>query len=1232
MGTRRLIRSDAALALVLAGALACTDDPLPASPEPTADAGGVILCDEETKCPDGLSCIAGICQTPPDAGVDAGALEARLQICAPEGCDDPLLLSFGGSRVGETVERRFTARSIGSAPVVIRSVSLVDPSTEFEVEPTGTLEQTLAPGEERTFRVRHTALDGQPDDIRLELLTTETDAAKRVVRLVTEYKGIPDLHVGSEPASTQMPLTLLDFGMVRAGVPEQRVIYLKNADRVIDGSIIEVSELSTLPMTSEHFALQTDPVPALLNQFRATCATDADCYEATDRCLTGIGVCARADGTLRDVLTATVTYVGARPGVIEEELIITSNDGGTPGAVSRVAIRANATYSEVDVSPDPIDFGEGYIGFPETLSVTVSNDGDASLELASVYLVETSTFSLELGALALPASVPGGGSVTFTVRYDPRGPSPEQTELVIESNDLSTPTRRVTVQGTPFEAPELQLSSRAVDFGDTHVAVGTAPSATHTLTLRNTGGSELRIPSLALSSTTSSDFSFAPSSLPNLPAGGQAEVELRYSPAFPTHPTAQTGRLDVVSNDPRWQPRASVSLRGVGINPNAQVSVDGGVVGATSINFNQLRSNPNAPSIYYAQTLSAQVTVANAGLGPLTVTQLSLLSDARGAFSITGAPSTPFSIPASSNRSFTVSYAAPSPGTDGASLRIGTNDLDLPGGLINLSLVADTDDCPSLSNASGQATAAGQCQYTCRMGWVDFDGDLGRAGSNGCEYACTFQSATDVPDDNFVDANCDGIDGDVNAAIFVAPPPLGSDANTGALGSPMASLTAAITRASNTGLAVYVGAGDYAGPITLVAGVSVYGGYEPTNRWQRSTSARSRIQSSTGRGVLAHGITQPTVFDRMVVNPGNAAAPSSGPGESSIGIDVLGSSSALRISNTIIVAGNGSRGSNGANGSTGASGGNASAGQVGYDGSCPSNRGAGGAGGNSTCGAPGGGGGRGGCDNNPGGGGSTGIGPGGGGGGGGRGAVTCNAGACSTCRGPKGGASGSSGSHGSTGSAGAHGSGGSANGSMVGDTWTGARGSSGAVGSSGGGGGGGGAGGGGADDCYVRVFACFSQPIDCNFDLGGGGGGGGAGGCGGRGGTGGYGGGGSFGIFVRRSSPVLVNNEITAGIGGRGGNGGNYGSGGSGGAGGIGGAGQDDSGTGGRGGNGGRGGRGGSGGGGGGGVSYCIYRSLSPSTQLTGNSCVLGRGGYAGSGGTSNGGGAGALGASGTTY
>jgi hypothetical protein len=96
---------------------------------------------------------------------------------------------------------------------------------------------------------------------------------------------------------------------------------------------------------------------------------------------------------------------------------------------------------------------------------------------------------------------------------------------------------------------------------------------------------------------------------------------------------------------------------------------------------------------------------------------------------------------------------------------------------------------------------------------------------------------SDVPDLKFKDTNCDGIDGDVRRAVFVAPS--GNDVNPGTVSRPLRSLQAAVQRAAATGRAVYVqiGAYDVGDGLDLASGVSLYGGYNA--KWKRSATYRT---------------------------------------------------------------------------------------------------------------------------------------------------------------------------------------------------------------------------------------------------------------------------------------------------------------------------------------------------------------------------------------------------------
>ncbi len=468
---------------------------------------------------------------------------------------------------------------------------------------------------------------------------------------------------------------------------------------------------------------------------------------------------------------------------------------------------------------------------------------------------------------------------------------------------------------------------------------------------------------------------------------------------------------------------------------------------------------------------------------------------------------------------------------------------------------------------------------------------LGASGWGTCEPPAT----TDDPDNAFVDADCDGIDGQISIAWFVATD--GADTDPGTYQLPFRTIGHALGAAS-AGEHIYISDGTYNEAVTLKNGVSMWGGFSRTNNWERSTSYTVTIHntiltSGSLVGVSGSGVSAPTVVGDLSITTGSTNQV----GASNYALYCSGCTG-LELWGLTIVSG---AAGPGADGTVGGVGSNGSGGTGGNPGCCDcSSWGTGGGGGASACGRAGGTGGHGGddcaCAGQVGYAGTGGT----AGGAGGSGGTT--------------GGTGSNGNVGATGSIGTHGAGGSG-GVVSGNYWVGEGGDVGDVGDDGNGGGGGG-GGGGQGGFWVDDGA------------GNGGGGGGGGGCGGTSGTGGTAGGGSFGLFLVGCSGIaLIDNDITSGNGGNGGVGRSGGSGGSGGTGGSGaGTCTGEVGRGGNGGGGGGGGQGGSGGGGAGGPSYSVYRH-NTTVALTGNNLFFSSGG---NGGTSPGN-AGSVGATGTT-
>jgi hypothetical protein len=519
----------------------------------------------------------------------------------------------------------------------------------------------------------------------------------------------------------------------------------------------------------------------------------------------------------------------------------------------------------------------------------------------------------------------------------------------------------------------------------------------------------------------------------------------------------------------------------------------------------------------------------------------------------------------------------------------------------------------------GESCAEGRCALLeCEAGWYNINGD----DSDGCEYQCEgFAPGPDLPDVDFRDSNCDGIDGDISMAVFVADYAMDNPFCDPT--SPCVSLSHALQVAANAGKRdLYAMGGRYEGIVSLVNGVSIYGGY--SGSWARSADEAGRVflvgqvdgPSQQAIGLQGEFVSA-QIADVTVISP-DAIGQNQGRGGSSQSVHLVSSNLVFR--RVRFAAGGGAAGLNGTPGlgsgqngpaAPGARGGNARR----YSSSCDSSsRGGGGAGATGGCGGStrGGNGGAGGTMDSSCGwslnlnarGGSGGAGAadrrnGGGGGGGGGG--TCNRG---------GNAGQGSAAHGSAGA------GAAASGRLHGNFWYAHDGSAGLLGLHGTGGGGGGGSGG----------------CDSGTDShGAGGGGGGSGGCRAtRAGAPGLGAGGSFGIFAIESSVQVYDSVFVRGAGGVGGSGGTTGSGQAGGSGGLGGGSAGGSQPGGNGGNGSSGGHSGGGGGGGGGYSLAVLRLGGQFLQAN-NAFEGGSLGAAGNGGqgSGNNGQAGAAGAHG---
>ncbi|MCE9579192.1 MAG: DUF1565 domain-containing protein, partial [Deltaproteobacteria bacterium] len=220
-------------------------------------------------------------------------------------------------------------------------------------------------------------------------------------------------------------------------------------------------------------------------------------------------------------------------------------------------------------------------------------------------------------------------------------------------------------------------------------------------------------------------------------------------------------------------------------------------------------------------------------------------------------------------------------------------------------------------------------------------------GAIGCASSKSSSGVDASPGGDGGNTDCNGLP---CSAIYVTAAG-GNDSNAGTKDAPVASIAVGVTKAAQAEphAAVFVAAGTYAESITMVGGVSIYGGFDAT--WTRGTEV-----TEIDGGIVAvrfDAIMQPTILDGLTITSANAT----GFGESTIAVLITGSKM-IQLDNVVVTPGTGGPGMPGSNGSAGAPG---DPGQTGTPGcedssgfcsSCGQPQGA--AGGTSPCGRTGG--------------------------------------------------------------------------------------------------------------------------------------------------------------------------------------------------------------------------------------------------------------------------------------
>ena len=298
---------------------------------------------------------------------------------------------------------------------------------------------------------------------------------------------------------------------------------------------------------------------------------------------------------------------------------------------------------QIDTSADTLDFAALFTGETRTLSLTISNIGDADLIVSSVNFSDVAYTTDWSGATIVPL-----GAQTFNVTFAPLEPAGSHpATLTIANNDAA---KVITLLGRGLDtAPIMAVAPDSLNFG----TVQTIANATLSVRVSNSGNEDL-----VLTGATSTNPAFT-ASIPNptvVPAE-YVDVDITFAPSL-----GQTyvDTLYLLSND-TYFPSYPIYVRGIGSVvpvPNIHVSIE-------SFNFGNIALEAAPTSLGFV--------ISNTGTASLNITSV-VIDEPAFSSSLTAGQS----IPASGSLPVTVSFTPTDSRRYSGTLILQNNDPDAP--------------------------------------------------------------------------------------------------------------------------------------------------------------------------------------------------------------------------------------------------------------------------------------------------------------------------------------------------------------------------------------------------------------------------------------------------------------------------------------------------------------------------------------------------------------------------
>ena len=348
-------------------------------------------------------------------------------------------------------------------------------------------------------------------------------------------------------------------------------------------------------------------------------------------------------------------------GALTGNLQITSDSvDGSPTDVPLSGVGVAQPMALIEVEPaDEVAFGNVEVEQTRTVSVTITNSGDADLTLDSVSVSEGAEVGFALAGDPLEGVVLAPtDTLEVSVTFTPVAEGLVTGLLQIESDAANEPVleRPLSGTGTAIPVPVVTVTPAQVNFGE--VVVGS--QATVEVQIANTGDADLTVEEVLIAEGAASGFSVTGvPAMPTVLAPGQVQT---VSAVFaPVAPGAVTATLSVLSNASNGAEQL-IALQGSG------EGVPELAVLPLSIDFG---------NVLVGSRGTAEVQIDNTGTATLNVASL-VISGETGAFAVGDGSTGPFTLEPGENMAVSISFSPSQAGEARATLAIDSNANETP--------------------------------------------------------------------------------------------------------------------------------------------------------------------------------------------------------------------------------------------------------------------------------------------------------------------------------------------------------------------------------------------------------------------------------------------------------------------------------------------------------------------------------------------------------------------------